>query len=179
MRWVLHDFLSLCRAKYLVNNEVFEYRLIKVNYESKVAWNVCTDYLRCSPSFFGKPRNDCVLLRTVEKLIFACLAFIFVIQIHGVFCPIVLVEPFDLYLGPTRRKDKELGLFRLGIKESSEFMPLQSILRGSLIVKDFDTNRDGEFIVVDVIDGDMFLRIKGMKGEFQSLLGTLIFFSYC
>ena len=148
--------------------QVFEYRLIKVNYESKVAWNVCTDNLRCSPSFFGKPRNDCVLVCTVEKLIFACLIFIFVIELHDIYCPIILVQPFDLYLGPRHRKDEELGLFRLGIKSVSEFIPLQSIVRGSLIIKDFSEEREGEYIVVDVIDGDMFFRVKEMQGKFSS-----------
>ena len=121
--------------------------------------------------FHGKPRNDCVLIHTVEKSIFARLLYLFVIKVHKVFCPIVLVQPFDAYIGPMRRKDKELGLYRLGMRDSSEFIPLGSILRGALIVKDFDETNSGEFIVVDVIDGDMFLRVQEMRGKFSSCLG--------
>ena len=107
----------------------------------------------------------------MNPLQFARLAFIFVIEVLGVYCPIVLVEPFDLYLGPRRRKNKGLGLFQLRIKDLSEFIPLHSILHGSPIVKDFDMEKEGEFLVVNVIDGDMFLRVKEMQGQFQSCLG--------
>ena len=31
---------------------------------------------------------------------------------------------------------------------------------------DFDEEKNGEHVVVDVIDGDMFLRIKEMRGKF-------------
>ncbi|OCH88040.1 hypothetical protein OBBRIDRAFT_805630 [Obba rivulosa] len=39
-------------------NAIWEYRYMKVNYESKVDWCICTDYLRCNPSFYSRPRYD-------------------------------------------------------------------------------------------------------------------------
>lgn len=140
-------------------------------YESKATWDVCVDFLRCNPKFFGHPRYDCVLIRTVDKFIFARLVLIFAIKIGGSYHPIALVRPFDAYLGPRRRKDKELGLYRVGMKTSSEFVPLRSIVRGALLVPDFDEQCAGEFIVVDVIDSDMFLRVREMQGRYSSSLG--------
>ena len=42
-------------------------------------------------------------------------------------------------------------------------------------MKDFDPEREGEFLVVDVIDGDLFIRVKEMQGKFQSCLGMVLF----
>ena len=136
---------------------------------------MCTDYLRCTPKFFGKPRYDCVLVQTVHKCIFARILFIFAIKLGSSYHAIVLIQPYDSYLGPRRRKDEELGLFRVGAKPNSEFIPLRSIIRGALLVQDFDEEKSGEFIVVDVIDGDMFFRIKEMSGKFQSCLVGEVF----
>jgi len=39
-------------------------------------------------------------------------------------------------------------------------IPLESIVRGALLVE--DTNTPGDFFVVDTVDGDMFLRIASL-----------------
>lgn len=139
-----------------------------MHYESKVTWEVATDMLRCNPSFFGKPRHDFVLVHTaMGKYIFTQLIFMFLIEIGDKSHPIAYVQPFDGYLGPRRLKDKELNLYRVGRKPrtAAEFIPLESILRGALLIQDFEQGRENEYIVVDLIDGDLFLRIKEMQAE--------------
>ncbi|OAX43175.1 hypothetical protein K503DRAFT_709034 [Rhizopogon vinicolor AM-OR11-026] len=108
-------------------------------------WRLHTDCLRCSPQFFGAPRFDCVSIQMIdEKVILGHLLFLFE-------CP-----------------DKDLGLFRVRARPRAEaqFIPLQSIIRGALPVQDgyFD------FLVVDTVDSDMFLRVKKMHLEAEHLI---------
>ena len=60
-----------------------------------------------------------------------------------------------------RRKDKDLGLYRLQLKTKQyEIISLESIVRGALLVP--DSARPGQYLVVDTVDGDMFLRMKSL-----------------
>ena len=60
-----------------------------------------------------------------------------------------------------RRKDKDLGLYRLRLKANQyEIISLESVVRGALIVPDVDN--PGEHLVVDTVDTDMFLRMKSL-----------------
>ena len=97
---------------------------------------------------------------------FAKLLYVFSIIVGDRTYGLAMVQSFDAYTGPVRRKDTELGLYRLGMKPrgSAEIISLESIERGALLVSDFDTEREDEFLVVDVLDGDMFLRVKEMNG---------------
>ena len=78
---------------------------------------------------------------------------------------IALIQPYDAYLGPTRRTDKDLELLRVGMKPraSSEFISVLSIIRGAVLIQDFRLEKQNEFIVVDVIDSDMFLCVRNMR----------------
>ena len=124
-----------------------------------------TDYLRCTPQFFGKPRYDFVLVDTVNGNIFARILYLFVIWIDQKSYPIALIQPFDAYLGPTRRTDKDLGLYRVGMKPrgKSEFISVLSIIRGALLVEAYDVGAGNGYLVVDLIDGDMFFRVQQLK----------------
>ena len=80
--------------------------------------------------------------------------------------PLVLVQPFDAPVTSSHKeKDKDFGLFRVCAepRKSSEIFPISSIIRGALLVKDFSDETGNDFLVFDLIDGDMFIRIKEMK----------------
>ncbi|KAG1795406.1 uncharacterized protein HD556DRAFT_1431701 [Suillus plorans] len=53
--------------KLSAQDQIHEYRYLKVHYESTADWKLATDYLRCNPSFHGKERRDCTLIRTLDK----------------------------------------------------------------------------------------------------------------
>jgi hypothetical protein len=74
-----------------------------------------------------------------------------------------LILPMDSPIGPRRIVDQDLGLTRLRARPlvSSEFIPLQSIIRGALLVPDFDNYKD--FFLVDLVDTDMFLRAQRLQ----------------
>ena len=120
------------------------------------------DILRCNPNFHGNPRFDCVIVKTTERFIFAQLIFLFECTVDAIPYSFALIHPFDSPIGPRRRKDVDLGFYRVREKprQSSEFISVRSIVRGALLVEDFD--RDGDLFVIDLIDSDMFLRLIAM-----------------
>lgn len=135
-----------------------------------VDWRQSTDYLRCSPSFHHEPRYDHIIFQTAEGLIFARLIFLFTCVIDKATYPIALVQPSDAPIGQRTRKDKDFGLYRVRARPraSTEFISVQSIIRGALLTKDAAaaSSEYNDSFVVDVIDADMFLRMKAMnKGE--------------
>lgn len=78
---------------------------------------------------------------------------------------LALVLPMDAPTGSRRSMDRDLGLTRLRARPlaSSEFISLQSIVRGALLVPDYDNN--GDFFLVDLVDTDMFLRAKSLRSR--------------
>jgi len=143
--------------------QICEYRYLKVNYESTVDWKQATDYLRCNPSFHGQPRYDCALIQlTPERSAFVKLILMFkchLPDIDGSF-DFALVQPYTAGTGSHRRIDRELKLTRVKAipRASSIFVPLASVIRGAVLFP--DREHQGEFIIVDHLDSDMFLRMK-------------------
>jgi hypothetical protein len=131
-------------------------------------WKLTTDYLRCSPKFHGKEHHDYILIRTLDrnganKHIFAQLLFMFKFRLGKHSLDLALVLPMDALNGNRRRLDQDLGFTRVHshLLAESEFMPLESVIHGALLVPDFDSeSRHDDFFVVDSIDHDMFLHVK-------------------
>lgn len=138
---------------------------MRVDFTSVVTYETETDYLRCNPKFHGNPRYDGVIINTGQKVIFAKLVFIFEYSFEGITEPLALVWPLDAPTGPRSRKDKELGLIRVRAvpRVDCEFIPVQSIIRGAMLVDDPDAA--DEFFVVDVVDTDMFMRMKSYRED--------------
>jgi len=143
--------------------QVKEYCFLKANYESMVDWKLATDYLRCSPKFHNHPRYDCVIISTTEKIIFGQLIFVFTCTLDGsdASYPIALIHLFNVPTGPPPQLDRDLGFLRLkkASPNACEFISIHSIIRGALLAEDFAN--PGDFLVIDILDADMFLRLKG------------------
>ncbi|KAF9491816.1 hypothetical protein BDN71DRAFT_1578512 [Pleurotus eryngii] len=172
----LADFLSqrlpvedLPNGRYLrlsPNDKIMEFRYLKVNYESCVTWTMRTDHLRCSPKFHGRPRYDHVIVKTEEPLgvftpfLISKIVFMFQCTIQDKDYHLALIDPLDALIGPRRVIDAELGLIRLRTKthRTSEFIFIESIVRGAVVTEAFDT--PGDYLLVDTLDDDMFLRYK-------------------
>ncbi|KAF7980011.1 hypothetical protein HWV62_40118 [Athelia sp. TMB] len=146
-----------------------EHRFLKVNYESQVDWRTAEDFLRCNPQFHGQPRYDFVMYESKSRLVFAQLVLLFKCQTNLVALGqqehiLALVHPYDQPI-PARgypQKDKHLGLlrYRSRSRKQCEFIAVGSIIRGALLVTDPLISTDG--LVVDVVDCDMFLRLKSL-----------------
>lgn len=142
--------------------QVTEHRFVKVNYESIVDWRTATDYLRCSPSFHNFPRYDCVILQTQAGVIFGRLLMLFTCVVDGQTHPVALVHPYDALVGQRSLKDKHFQFWRVRQRPriSSEFFSVHSIIRGAALAEDHSIQ--GDYLVIDTIDTDMFLRMKVM-----------------
>ena len=119
-----------------------------------------TDSVLCPADYFDDNQYEFVVIRTNGGDAFARLVSIFTILIVGKPYPLALIQPFASYSGSKSLLDKEMGFLRLCLqpRNSSYFILVASIIRRALLVLD-DAE---EYIAVDVIDGDMFLRVKDM-----------------
>ena len=129
-----------------------------------MTWKESTDYLRCNNAFFNHPRYDFVIVQTVEGPIFARLVCIICFAIEGNEYPVALIHPCDKWSGPQITKDIDLGFTRVQFRprHESEFVSVHSIIRGAVLVPAFRENSDEDMLVLDVLDTDMFVRIRKM-----------------
>ncbi|KAJ7835622.1 hypothetical protein B0H13DRAFT_2240067 [Mycena leptocephala] len=138
------------------------FQFLKVHYESMSDWKWTADYLRCNPKFHDHPRYDFVLVQTTDKPIFAQLLYMFSCTVEGKSHHFALIPPLDAPTGNVKKKDKLLRFRRVRAqaRKNSEFISLHSIIRGAVLVADSD--RAGDFLVFDVLDGDTSLRLKSL-----------------
>ncbi|KAH9858046.1 hypothetical protein C2E23DRAFT_719166 [Lenzites betulinus] len=151
------------------SSKIREYRLLRVNYESMVDWRQETDILRCSPKFYNAPRYDCASFSASPSDFFGRILFMFTCTVGNKVEPMALIQPYERYPGAPSKKDIDLGLYRLQERPRSkaEFVSLHCVLRGALLVEDFDT-KGSDFFVHDLVDADMFLRMKAWRAQSES-----------
>lgn len=126
-----------------------------------VDWRLSTDRLRCNESFFGCERHDHALVKAEHGHFFVHLLHLFQVTVGTQSHDLAYVEVYCRPSGSIRRKDRDLGLYRLRLKANRyEIISLESVVRGALIVPDNDNPE--EYLVVDTIDTDMFLRMKAL-----------------
>ncbi|KAJ7896870.1 hypothetical protein B0H13DRAFT_1623675, partial [Mycena leptocephala] len=104
----------------------------------------------------------CVLVKTEDKPFFARLLYLFSCTVEKKSHRFALVLPLDAPTGRATRIDKALRFRRVHAKlrKHSEFISVHSIIRGAVLVPDFD--KLNEFIVFDVLDPDMSRRLKDL-----------------
>jgi hypothetical protein len=142
-------------------SKIVEYQYLEVNYESMVDWRLTTDRLRCNKSFHGSERYDHVIVQLEHGYFFARLLHLFEVTMGTQSHALAYIESYCRPSGSMQRKDKALGLYRLQLKSKRyEIISLESVVRGALLVPDSDNPE--EYLVVDTIDGDMFLRMKSL-----------------
>ncbi|KAF7353173.1 hypothetical protein MSAN_01504900 [Mycena sanguinolenta] len=153
------------RVAFVAEQEITPYQFLKVHFKSLEHWLDDADYLRCNPCFHNRERYDAALVKTTAADIFVRLVFVFTCEIGGKVRPFALVQPLDVKTGPRTNKDKTLGLHRVRQRERKkcEFISVHSIIRGALLAPDFD--KKGDYFVVDVVDADMYFRLKAMYPE--------------
>ncbi|KAJ7440387.1 hypothetical protein FB451DRAFT_1344114 [Mycena latifolia] len=150
------------RVKFSPDQEISPYGFLKVFFKSLDNWVDEADYLRCSPSFYNHPRYDVALIKTTAANIFVRLVYVFTCKVDDKIFPFALVQALDVGIGQRSAKDKALRFYRVRERhrQKCEFISVDSIIRGALLAPDFE--RKGDYLVVDVVDADMFLRLKEM-----------------
>ena len=138
-----------------------EFQYIRVNYESVVDWRLCTDILHCKESFHGRQRYDHVIVATEHRYFFARILRLFKISTAMESHSLAYVQSYCRPVGQTRRRDKDLGLYRVRVKVNPyEIISTESIVRGALLVQ--DSERSDDYFIVNTVDGDMFLRMQSL-----------------
>ncbi|KAJ3834010.1 hypothetical protein F5878DRAFT_697660 [Lentinula raphanica] len=148
------------RIKFTVDSMVVPFQFLKVNYESLETWHIATDFLRCNPAFFGKPRYDSIVFNAGGRPVFAQLRYLFLCTVADVAYPIALVQSYKV-LQARSAIDKDLGLLRVRKERDTEFISVRSIICGAVLIPASDDPlKIDEMLVWDALDGDMFLRVK-------------------
>ncbi|KAJ7841566.1 hypothetical protein B0H14DRAFT_3693937 [Mycena olivaceomarginata] len=150
------------RVNFHSSDEVVPYLYLTIFYRSLDDWSDEKDLLRCNPKFHGHARYDGAIVLTPTGHIFVQLIYIFKVSTNNKTYPFALVQPMDAPVGVISAKEKALKLFRVRARQASEFIPVRSIVCGAVLVPDSDPERKGDFFVMDVPEGDMFLRLRDM-----------------
>lgn len=153
--------------------QIIQYQMLELNYESMADWKQTRDLLCCNPSFHRRPRYDCAIMHIAtaegDGAMFARILTMFTCTAHVRIYPIALVQAYDVEIPDAEipQKDQDLELFRVRARprEETELVSIHSFVRGALLVPDFDT--EGDYFVFDVLDGDMFLRVKFTQAPSQ------------
>ncbi|KAF8956124.1 hypothetical protein BDZ97DRAFT_1907300 [Flammula alnicola] len=144
-------------------DQITPYGFVKVAFTSLVDWHLNTNILRANPNFHNRPRYDYALVKVHgNECIFVQILYIFSIDHVGERYNLALVLPIDVpRMLQNRTRDEALRLRRIKPRPraSSLFIDANSIIRGGLLVDDYASDA-GEFLVVDFIDEDMWMRMK-------------------
>jgi len=128
-----------------------------------VDWRIKTDYLRCNPNFNKRPRYDFVVANLPQGRVFAQLVFVFVCRVNRRDHRLALVQPLGKASRvSTKSVDKGLSIYRWKIRarDRCEVIPIDSIVRGAVLVEDMKFK--GDYFVIDTLDEDMFVRVNTM-----------------
>lgn len=114
-------------------------------------------------------------INTAQGVLFAQLIFVFSVQFSETMYPMALIQGFTP-ANPSaaqRQKDKDLRFLRLKKLKKTELIFARSIIRGAVLLPAGDTN--GDYIVFDLTDTDMCMRIQEML---PSVEVRLVYFQF-
>lgn len=130
-----------------------------------------------NPNFHSRERYDCALISSGGGFVICRLLGVFEVRHEGDQTELALVLPFDeQVVGLTaheRKRDSDLRFTRVRSRklEDSALIPVESIVRGALVVPDNSSTSGRDYIVMDVVDADFWLRMRVDK------LGTALKFN--
>jgi hypothetical protein len=154
--------------------QVTLYRYVKVNYVSKEDSTMATDFLRMNSKFHNNERYDsCILNVDDTHVVFGQLIAVLGVMVGNKEHLLAIVLPYDEKLSEQgnvtlqrerKRRDKDLRFHRLRACKMKKptVVFATSILRGALLVPDHSCPHSDEYLVFDVVDQDMWLRMKTM-----------------
>lgn len=132
-----------------------------------IDWKLTTDLLHANPDFHRRPRYNYVMIQASNtEVMFAQILYIFGVTVNNTEMHVALVLPFDET--PDRQhheRDEALHFTRVQARHRSKatFIHVQSIVRGAILVKDFEAEHGDEYIVMDVLDADLWWRMKSVS----------------
>lgn len=150
--------------------QITPFQYVKVNFESVINWQITTDILRTNPQFHNRPRYDYALLQVnQDQCVFAQLLYMFGITFGEETYHMALILPMDIPItqleNSYRESDQDLRFRRVQARPRSEavIVHLEVIIRGTVLVEAYGAQYGDEYIVMEVIDADMWWQMKSMK----------------
>jgi hypothetical protein len=139
---------------------------MKVHYASVIDWRWKPNIIRVNPNFHNKPRYDYALVQVKgNECIFVQVLYLFQVQYLEKTYDFALVLPLDApRLADNRGRDTALRLTRLHPRRRTDMIIIDAniVIRGGLVMADL-ASVGGELLVVDVIDEDMWRRLKSVE----------------
>ncbi|KAJ7436661.1 hypothetical protein B0H11DRAFT_2364235, partial [Mycena galericulata] len=131
-----HPLPGRKRVKFSPQHEITPYQFLKVFFKSLDNWLDDADYLRCNPSFHHRARYDAALVKTTAGSMFVRLVNVFTCKVEEKVHPFALLQGLDVGTGQRSPKDKTLRFYRVRERQrkNCEFISVQSIIRGALLV---------------------------------------------
>ncbi|TEB31163.1 hypothetical protein FA13DRAFT_1629677, partial [Coprinellus micaceus] len=155
------------------NQTVTAYKYIKANYISLEDSHIATDFLRVNQDFFNRPCYDCALISVGDDAFMIgriISVFDILLETEGKSFSYKLVIPMDKALrrdaksrtNQSRCEELRLKQLRSRDLKDSVLVPVASIVRGALVVRDWGIpdGCDDQYIVMDGVDADFFLRMR-------------------
>ncbi|KAF8812136.1 hypothetical protein BYT27DRAFT_7221243 [Phlegmacium glaucopus] len=136
--------------------QIIPYQLLRVSYQSVIDWRLTTDLLHANSDFHHRPRYDFVIIQASNiEVMFAQILYVFGVTINNTEEHVALVLPFDET--PDRQhceRDEALRFTHVQARHRSKatLINVESI--------DFKAEHDDEYIVMDVVDADLWWRMK-------------------
>ena len=132
-----------------------------------IDWRLTTDLLRANPDFHHRPCYDYVIIQASNtEVFFAQILYIFGITLNNTETHVALVLPFDEIPDRQHRElDEALHFTRVQARHRSKatFIHVESIVRGAVLVKDYEAEHNDEYIIMDVLDADLWWRMKSVS----------------
>ncbi|TFK18542.1 hypothetical protein FA15DRAFT_729418 [Coprinopsis marcescibilis] len=161
-----------------IANQIKIYRYTKISYTSCKDLSVQTDYLRTNPRFFGHPRYDFALLQhTPQEFWYAQLACVVAIKLDGSGATHLIAiavpcneNPVTANSFTNRLSDRQLRLTRVRMRRGRNIataVSVNSIVRGAVLVQDPACPYKDEYVVMDVLDPDFWLRHRMLVAQKQ------------
>ncbi|KAF6744235.1 hypothetical protein DFP72DRAFT_1095451 [Ephemerocybe angulata] len=164
--WTSHAEEDL--ATLTTESKIRAFRSIETFFTSEETWDIESNILRCSPSFYRRPRYDAIMFNDGGSIVVARLLSLFVVYPNdepGSDVPLALIIPYDTSVPASlKQKDRKIGLYRVRqvLQPQPEFIFARQIIRGTVLIPADENKQD--FFIFDVLDSDMFLRVRTMLG---------------
>ncbi|KAF8322954.1 uncharacterized protein EI90DRAFT_3130601 [Cantharellus anzutake] len=145
---------------------ITEYHLLEVAYESQVHWYTNHDLLCTNPNFYGQAHYDSVMVDTVNGPAFAQLVLMFGITPSSIIGTVQLAlircyTPIHPSSCPLSDKPVSFRRFKLSEESSSTIISLESVICGVLVPTFLESSNGADtFFVNDLVDGDIFIRMR-------------------
>lgn len=150
-----------CLSVSLMLGQIQEYHCVYVHYQSQDDYRLGVDILRCTDTWHGHTRYDCVIVQPDDTREFARLR-------HVLRCKLLNTDTVDIALVTSftatswKPKTHWDGCVVLNESERPSFIAMHDVVRGAVLCPAFQSSRDSLHYVIDTVDEDMFLRLNDL-----------------